>query len=327
MSWNGKRVLVTGAGGFIGSHLTERLVELGATTRALVHYNALGSWGWLDHSPFRNDIEGVAGDVTDRDSVRQVVHRMERVFHLAALIAIPYSYQAPASYVRTNVEGTLNVLQAAHEWGVEVVVHTSTSEVYGTARYVPIDEAHPLQGQSPYAASKIGADKMAEAFHLAFGLPVVTVRPFNTFGPRQSARAIVPTIIAQGLAGSVVRLGNLHPRRDLTFVSDTVEGLVRAAAVTEAIGKTVNLGSGCEISVGDLVDLIAGLIGQPMSISTEPERARPRDSEVDRLRADNARAWQILRWEPVVGLKEGLGRTIEWMQAHLEMYRPGAYVV
>ena len=327
MSWNGKRVLVTGAGGFIGSHLTERLVELGATTRALVHYNALGSWGWLDHSPFRNDIEAVAGDVTDRDSVRQVVHRMERVFHLAALIAIPYSYQAPASYVRTNVEGTLNVLQAAHEWGVEVVVHTSTSEVYGTARYVPIDEAHPLQGQSPYAASKIGADKMAEAFHLSFGLPVVTVRPFNTFGPRQSARAIVPTIIAQGLAGSVVRLGNLHPRRDLTFVSDTVEGLVRAAAVTEAIGKTVNLGSGCEISVGDLVDLIAGLIGQPMSISTEPERARPRESEVDRLRADNARAWQILRWEPVVGLKEGLGRTIEWVQAHLEKYRPGAYVV
>ena len=239
MNWNGKRVLVTGAGGFIGSHLTERLVELGATTRALVHYNALGSWGWLDHSPFRNDIEAVAGDVTDRDSVRQVVHRMERVFHLAALIAIPYSYQAPASYVRTNVEGTLNVLQAAHEWGVEVVVHTSTSEVYGTARYVPIDEAHPLQGQSPYAASKIGADKMAEAFHLSFGLPVVTVRPFNTFGPRQSARAIVPTIIAQGLAGSVVRLGNLHPRRDLTFVSDTVEGLVRAAAVTEAIGKTL----------------------------------------------------------------------------------------
>jgi len=327
VSWNGKRVLVTGAGGFIGSHLTERLVELGATTRALVHYNALGSWGWLDHSPFRNDIEAVAGDVTDRDSVRQVVHRMERVFHLAALIAIPYSYQAPASYVRTNVEGTLNVLQAAHERGVEVVVHTSTSEVYGTARYVPIDEAHPLQGQSPYAASKIGADKMAEAFHLSFGLPVVTVRPFNTFGPRQSARAIVPTIIAQGLAGSVVRLGNLHPRRDLTFVSDTVEGLVRAAAVTEAIGKTVNLGSGCEISVGDLVDLIAGLIGQPMSISTEPERARPRDSEVDRLRADNARARQILRWEPVVGLKEGLGRTIEWMQAHLEKYRPGSYVV
>ena len=192
MNWNGKRVLVTGAGGFIGSHLTERLVELGATTRALVHYNALGSWGWLDHSPFRNDIEVVAGDVTDRDSVRQVVHRMERVFHLAALIAIPYSYQAPGSYVRTNVEGTLNVLQAAHERGVEGVVHTSTSEVYGTARYVPIDEAHPLQGQSPYAASKIGADKMAEAFHLSFGLPVVTVRPFNTFGLRQSARAIVP---------------------------------------------------------------------------------------------------------------------------------------
>jgi len=327
LNWTGKRVLVTGAGGFIGSHLTERLVELGATTRALVHYNALGTWGWLNHSPVRNEIEVVAGDVTDRDSVRRVLRRTERVFHLAALIAIPYSYQAPVSYVRTNVEGTLNVLQAAHEGGAELVVHTSTSEVYGTAQYVPIDEAHPLRGQSPYAASKIGADKMAEAYHLSFGLPVVTVRPFNTFGPRQSTRAIVPTIIAQGLAGSVVRLGNLHPSRDLTFVSDTVEGLVRAATVPEAIGKTVNLGSGCEISVGDLVDLIAGLIGQPMSISSEPERARPRDSEVDRLRADSALARQLLHWEPAVSLKDGLGRTIEWMQAHPETYLSGAYVV
>ncbi len=327
MNWTGKRVLVTGAGGFIGSHLTERLVELGATTRALVHYNALGTWGWLNHSPVRNEIEVVAGDVTDRDSVRRVLRRTERVFHLAALIAIPYSYQAPVSYVRTNVEGTLNVLQAAHEGGAELVVHTSTSEVYGTAQYVPIDEAHPLRGQSPYAASKIGADKMAEAYHLSFGLPVVTVRPFNTFGPRQSTRAIVPTIIAQGLAGSVVRLGNLHQSRDLTFVSDTVEGLVRAATVPEAIGKTVNLGSGCEISVGDLVDLIAGLIGQPMSISSEPERARPRDSEVDRLRADSALARQLLHWEPAVSLKDGLGRTIEWMQAHPETYLSGAYVV
>ncbi len=305
MNWTGKRVLVTGAGGFIGSHLTERLVELGATTRALVHYNALGTWGWLNHSPVRNEIEVVAGDVTDRDSVRRVLRRTERVFHLAALIAIPYSYQAPVSYVRTNVEGTLNVLQAAHEGGAELVVHTSTSEVYGTAQYVPIDEAHPLRGQSPY----------------------VTVRPFSTFGPRQSTRAIVPTIIAQGLAGSVVRLGNLHPSRDLTFVSDTVEGLVRAATVPEAIGKTVNLGSGCEISVGDLVDLIAGLIGQPMSISSEPERARPRDSEVDRLRADSALARQLLHWEPAVSLKDGLGRTIEWMQAHPETYLSGAYVV
>jgi len=327
LNWTGKRVLVTGAGGFIGSHLTERLVELGATTRALVHYNALGTWGWLNHSPVRNEIEVVAGDVTDRDSVRRVLRRTERVFHLAALIAIPYSYQAPVSYVRTNVEGTLNVLQAAHEGGAELVVHTSTSEVYGTAQYVPIDEAHPLRGQSPYAASKIGADKMAEAYHLSFGLPVVPVRPFNTFGPRQSTRAIVPTIIAQGLAGSVVRLGNLHPSRDLTFVSDTVEGLVRAATVPEAIGKTVNLGSGCEISVGDLVDLIAGLIGQPMSISSEPERARPRDSEVDRLRADSALARQLLHWEPAVSLKDGLGRTIEWMQAHPETYLSGAYVV
>jgi NAD dependent epimerase/dehydratase len=222
LNWNGKHVLVTGAGGFIGSHLTERLVELGANTRALVHYNALGAWGWLDQSPLCDDIQVLAGDVCDRDSVRQAMRGVEMVFHLAALIAIPYSYHAPASYVRTNVEGALNVLQAARELGVERVVHTSSSEVYGTARYVPIDEAHPLQGQSPYSASKIGADKLAEAFYVSFDLPVVTVRPFNTFGPRQSARAVIPTIITQCLTQEVVRLGNLTPTRDLNYVTNLV---------------------------------------------------------------------------------------------------------
>jgi len=228
-NWKGKRVLVTGAGGFIGSHLTERLAQLGAKTRALVHYHASGSWGWLDGSPYQDEIEVVAGDVCDQESVRQAVEGREVVFHLAALIAIPYSYHAPKSYVRTNVEGTLHVLQAAREFGVARLIHTSTSEVYGTARYTPIDEAHPLQAQSPYAAAKIGADKLVESFHLSYSLPVVILRPFNTFGPRQSARAVVPTIIAQCLADSKVRLGNLSPTRDLTYVTDTIEGFVQAA--------------------------------------------------------------------------------------------------
>lgn len=327
MNWHGKRVLITGAGGFIGSHLTERLVELGADVRAFVHYNALGMWGWLDQSPRREAIHVVAGDVTDRDSVRQAMQTREIVFHLAALIAIPYSYQAPASYVRTNVEGTLNVMQAARDAGVECVVHTSTSEAYGTARYAPIDEAHPLQGQSPYAASKIGADKMAEAFHLSFGVPVVTVRPFNTFGPRQSARAVIPTVITQLLAGQVVRLGNTRPTRDLNFVSNTVDGFVLAASTPAASGRTINLGSGREISIGELAQLIAQLMDRPMRIESEDARARPEGSEVERLLADNRLARELLGWEPSVALEEGLRRTIEWIQQHPERYRPGVYTI
>lgn len=327
MNWTGKRVVVTGAGGFIGSHLTERLVELGANVRAFVHYNGLGSWGWLDQSPVREAIQVVAGDVTDRDSVRQAMHDRETVFHLAALIAIPYSYQAPASYVRTNVEGTLNVLQAARDACVECVVHTSTSEVYGTAQRVPIDEAHPLQGQSPYSASKIGADKMVEAFHLSFSLPVVTVRPFNTFGPRQSARAVIPTIITQCLAGETVRLGNLRPTRDLNYVSNTVDGLVLAASTPNAVGQTFNLGSGREISIGDLARLIAQLTGRSIHIESEAERVRPDGSEVERLLADNRLARELLGWEPRVNLEDGLHRTIEWIRQHPERYRPGVYVI
>ena len=327
MNWNGKRVLVTGAGGFIGSHLTERLVELGAEVRAFVHYNALGARGWLDSSPVRDMIHIFAGDVTDRDSARQALQDREIVFHLAALIAIPYSYQAPASYVRTNVEGTLNILQAAREAGVECVVHTSTSEVYGTARRVPIDEAHPLQGQSPYSASKIGADKMAEAFHRSFGLPVVTVRPFNTFGPRQSARAVIPTIITQLLADQTVRLGSLTPTRDLNFVANTVEGFVLAASTPAASGQTINLGSGREISIGDLAQLIARLVDKPIRIESEAARVRPEGSEVERLLADNRLARELLGWEPRVNLEDGLQRTIEWIQQHPERYRPGVYII
>jgi dTDP-glucose 4,6-dehydratase len=327
LNWTGERVLVTGAGGFIGSHLTERLVELGASTRALVHYNALGTWGWLDQSPMRDQIEVIAGDICDRDSVRCALQDVEIVFHLAALIAIPYSYHAPLSYVRTNVEGTLNVLQAARDVGVECVVHTSTSEVYGTAQCVPIDEAHPLQGQSPYSASKIGADKMAEAFHRSFDLPAVTVRPFNTFGPRQSARAVIPTIITQLLAGQTVRLGSLNPTRDLNFVANTVDGFVLAASSPAAIGRTINLGSGREISIGDLAQLIARLMDKPICIEGEDARVRPEGSEVERLLADNRLARELLGWEPRVNLEEGLQRTIAWIQQHPERYRPGVYSI
>jgi len=327
VNWKGKKVLVTGAGGFIGSHLTERLVERGASVRALVHYNALGSWGWLNESPVRGDIEVVSGDVCDQDSVRQAMQDAEIVLHLAALIGIPYSYGAPASYVRTNIEGTLNVLQAARTLGVERVIHTSTSEVYGTARYVPIDEKHPLQGQSPYSATKIGADKLAEAFHLSFGVPVVTVRPFNTFGPRQSARAVIPTIISQCLTGNVVRLGNLAPTRDLNYVTNTVDGFILAASKLEAIGQTINLGSGREISIGELAKLIIHLVGKPISIESDKKRVRPGKSEVDRLLADNTLARTVLGWEPAISLEEGLELTIEWMRQHQGRYRPDVYAI
>lgn len=252
---------------------------------------------------------------------------VEIVFHLAALIAIPYSYHAPASYVRTNIEGTLNVLQAARELNIERVVHTSTSEVYGTARFVPISEEHPLQGQSPYSASKIGADKIAEAFHLSFDVPVVTVRPFNTFGPRQSARAVIPTIITQCLAGTTVRLGSLHPTRDLNYVSNTVEGFLRAATAIEAVGKTINLGSGREISIGDLAKTIARLVDVDVTIEEDEQRLRPGGSEVERLLADNTLAQSLLGWKPTVSLEEGLTLTIDWMRQHLDMYRPHDYVV
>jgi len=327
VSWQGKKVLVTGAGGFIASHLAERLVELGADVRSMVHYNALGTWGWLDDSPLARQMQVFAGDIRDRDSVRAAVEGREVVFHLAALIAIPYSYSAPSSYVETNITGTLNVLQAVRESGAARMVHTSTSETYGTARYAPIDEGHPLQGQSPYSASKIGADKMAEAYYRSFGVPVVTVRPFNTFGPRQSARAVIPTIITQLLAGQELRLGSLHPTRDLNYVANTVDGFLRAAETDAALGQVINLGSGREISIGDLAQLIAGLMGVEFRLHSETQRVRPEKSEVERLIADNRLARSLLGWEPRVSLEEGLEKTIAWIKTHSERYRADQYVI
>jgi dTDP-glucose 4,6-dehydratase len=327
MTWKRQRVLVTGASGFIGSHLTERLVESGATVRAFVQYNGRGDEGWLTTSPVRGDIEVVAGDVRDRESVSAAMKDVDLVFHLAALIAIPYSYQCPQSYVDTNIGGTLNVLMAARALGTPKVIHTSTSEVYGTARYVPIDENHPLQGQSPYSASKIAADKLAEAFHLSFGVPVVTVRPFNTFGPRQSARAIIPTIVTQALRSDRIRLGHLDPTRDFNYVSNTVDGFVRAAEVPGAIGHVINLGSGAEISIGDLAALIRALTNREFHIEADPARLRPPASEVDRLLADRTRAQQLLGWQPAVSLRDGLIKTISWIREHSDRFQPEQYAI
>jgi NAD dependent epimerase/dehydratase len=323
----GKRILVTGAGGFIGSHLTERLVELGAKTRALVHYRSNGSWGWLDRFSRKSDIEIVAGDIRDRDCVVGAMRGVDVVFHLAALIGIPYSYAAPASYVDTNIGGTLNILQAARDLNVARVVHTSTSEVYGTARRVPIDEQHPLQGQSPYSASKIGADKLAESFFLSFGLSVVTMRPFNAFGPRQSARAVIPTIISQSLSGDVVSLGNLHPTRDFNYVANTVDGFIRCAETDDISGQTINVGSGEETSIGDIVKKVAEILGKNVQVRQQEGRQRPQTSEVERLIADNSLARKTLGWTPAVSLDDGLSRTIEWIRENLNEYRTDRYVV
>ena len=325
-AWAQRTVLVTGAGGFIGSHLAERLLALGARTRAFVRYTSSNSWGWLDRSPVKSEIECLVGDVRDLDSVKRAMQGVDVVFHLAAMISIPYSYHTPQAYLRTNAEGTLNLLQAAREAGVSRFVHTSTSEVYGTARRVPMDEQHPLQAQSPYAASKIAADKLVESFGCAFGLPVVTVRPFNTYGPRQSGRAIVPTIITQCLTDAVVRLGNLTPTRDLIYVEDTVEGFIRAGNAPQVVGRAVNLGTGRETAIGDLAALIAELAERRVSVEQDPARTRPQESEVERLLADNRLAKELLEWQPAVTLEEGLRQTIAWVRDHLEGYRPGAYV-
>ena len=327
MAWTNHRVLVTGGGGFIGSHLVERLVSLGATTRVLVRYTSSGTWGWLDDSPVKSQMDVFAGDICDRDVLARAMQGVETVFHLAALIGIPYSYDAPASYLRTNVEGTLAALQTALAAGVRRVVHTSTSEVYGTALHVPIDERHPLQTQSPYSASKAGADLMATAFHRSFGLDVVTVRPFNTYGPRQSARAVIPTIITQALAGSAIRLGHLSPTRDFTYVADTVDAFVRAADAPDATGQVFNIGSGQEISVGDLVRTIQAITGTTVPVVTDAARDRPEASEVERLCADASRARATLGWSPRYRLVEGLTETVAWMKDNLERYRIGSYSV
>lgn len=324
-----KRVLVTGAGGFIGSHLVERLAQLGARVRAFVRYNARNDPGLLAlvNEKTRAGVEVVSGDLRDPHAISQAVKGCEIVFHLGALIAIPYSYLHPYEVAETNVMGTLNVLLACRDHEVARLVHTSTSEVYGTARYAPIDEPHPLQGQSPYSASKIGADKLVESFHCSFGLPAVTVRPFNTFGPRQSARAVIPTIITQALSNDTIRLGNQDATRDFTYVSDTVEGFVRAAQSNGVEGMVINLGTGREVTIGNLAQLIVSQTGASAKIELDPARLRPADSEVMRLLSDNSLARQSLGWTPQVTLEEGIDHTIAWVRANLARFRVGVYEV
>lgn len=324
-----KRVLVTGAGGFIGSHLVERLAQLGARVRAFVRYNARNDPGLLAlvNEKTRAGVEVVSGDLRDPHAISQAVKGCEIVFHLGALIAIPYSYLHPYEVAETNVMGTMNVLLACRDHEVARLVHTSTSEVYGTARYAPIDEPHPLQGQSPYSASKIGADKLVESFHCSFGLPAVTVRPFNTFGPRQSARAVIPTIITQALSNDTIRLGNQDATRDFTYVSDTVEGFVRAAQSNGVEGMVINLGTGREVTIGNLAQLIVSQTGASAKIELDPARLRPADSEVMRLLSDNSLARQSLGWTPQVTLEEGIDHTIAWVRANLARFRVGVYEV
>ena len=329
-----KKILVTGADGFIGSHLVEHLASEGRQVRAFVLYNSLGSRGWLDSASFDGNVEFVAGDIRDSQSVLGAMQGCQVVLHLAALISIPYSYQAPDSYLDTNVRGTMNVLQAARDLQVEKVVHTSTSEVYGTARFVPITEEHPLQGQSPYSASKIAADQMATAYFSSFGVPVAIMRPFNTYGPRQSARAIIPTVISQIAAGArVLRLGALHPTRDFSFVGDTVRAFVATAQADAAVGEVINIGGNFEISIGDTARLIAEVMGVKVSVELDAGRLRPQSSEVERLWAENSKARRLLDWEPEFGGREGLRcgleKTVAWFrdERNLRLYRPAEYSV
>jgi len=329
MNWNNKKVLVTGAGGFIASHLVERLVGEGAQVRAFVRYNSRNDVGMLRTvSPeIFSQLEIMRGDLRDIEAVRNAVRNVDTVFHLGALIAIPYSYVNPREVIDVNIMGTMNVLMAARDFGVRRVVHTSTSEVYGTAQYIPIDESHPLHGQSPYSASKIGADKIAESFYRSFDVPVVTLRPFNTYGPRQSTRAVIPTIIMQALTREEVKLGSLEPSRDFTFVTDTANGFLRVAEADNVLGEEINLGNDNTIRIGDLVHKIFGIIGKTPIIVTDEQRVRPGKSEVMKLWASNKKAKEIIGWEPRVTLDEGLLETIEWISGHLDLYRSDQYTV
>lgn len=331
-----ERILVTGADGFIGSHLTETLVRAGHKVRAFVLYNSFNSWGWLDHCApeIKAHIEVVAGDIRDSFAVKSAMQGCDGILHLAALIAIPYSYQSPESYVDTNVKGTLNVLQAARELGVKRLIHTSTSEVYGTAQFVPITESHPLQGQSPYSATKIAADQMAYAFFSSFELPVITVRPFNTYGPRQSARAVIPAIMTQIASGQKkIKLGAISPTRDFNYVQDTVDGFIAALMSEKGVGEVVNIGSNFEVSIGETVSLIAEVMGAKVEIVTDESRFRPAGSEVERLWADNSKAKELIGWTPVFagksGFKRGLLETANWFSKseNLSQYKVGIYNV
>jgi NAD dependent epimerase/dehydratase len=327
VQWENKRVLVTGAGGFIGSHLVERLLAEGARVRAFVRYNSRGDPGLLRllSTQELTRIEIIAGDLQDEYAIRKAVQGFQVVFHLGAMISIPYSYRHPVEVAKTNFIGTLNMLTACREFEVERLVHTSSSEVYGTALQIPISEAHPLQGQSPYSASKIGADKLVESFFCSFELPVVTIRPFNTYGPRQSTRAVIPTIITQALTKDSIHLGNQNTKRDFTFVEDTVSGLMKGAEVPGIEGKVLNLGTGQEITVGELARKIIQKTGRPVDITVDPVRLRPERSEVLRLLSDNAQARKSLGWAPEVNLDDGLDITIGWVKNHLDLYRIGTY--
>lgn len=343
MQLKDKKVLVTGAGGFIGSHLVEELLKRNIRVKAFIHYNSFNRWGWLDYmipkkelgiktksksQMLYDNLEIFTGDIRDQNGIREAMKGCEAVFHLAALIGIPYSYHSPDVYVDTNVKGTLNILQAARDLGVKKIIHTSTSEVYGTAQFVPITELHPINPQSPYAATKAGADFLALTFFRSFGIPVVVVRPFNTYGPRQSARAIVPTIITQFLAGKEkISLGSLSPTRDLNFVKDTALGFIKAAESEKAIGEVINLGTNNEISIGDLAQKIAGLLGKPIQIESTENRIRPDKSEVERLLASNEKAKILLDWTPGFTLDKGLEETITWFQqtGNMAFYKTDIY--
>jgi len=328
------KILVTGADGFIGSHLTEELVRRGYDVRAFVYYNSFNSWGWLDNTSLdvKKSLDVFAGDIRDPHGVKTAMQGCDVVLHLAALIAIPYSYHSPDTYIDTNIKGTLNIVQAARELGVSKVVHTSTSEVYGTARFVPITEEHPLQGQSPYSASKIGADQIALSFYSSFGTPVSIIRPFNTYGPRQSARAVIPTIITQ-IANGVrkIKLGSLHPTRDFNYVADTVAGFMAIVESERSVGEVINIGSNFEISIGETVALIADIMGAEVEIETDDVRLRPDKSEVERLWADKQKAFALAGWQPEYagkdGLRRGLAETIKWFTKadNLSRYKADRY--
>jgi len=321
------KILVTGAGGFIASHLAEKLVKSGYSVRAYIHYNSKNHWGWLEESDCLNEIEVISGDIRDYDSVQNAVSGCNTVFHLAALIGIPYSYISPLAYIKTNIEGTYNVLEAARNKGIKVI-HTSTSEIYGTAQYVPIDEAHPINPQSPYAATKSSADTLAISYYRSFELPVVIVRPFNTYGPRQSARAIIPTVISQLLEGkNRISVGNLSPTRDMTYVSDTVEGFIAAGFNEVTSGEILNLGTGEEISIGELINRISFIMKTDVEIENSPERMRPVKSEVERLLSNPSKMHSLTGWKARVSIDDGLSRTISWMKQKKDIYKSSIYNV
>lgn len=327
MNWSKKSVLVTGAGGFIGSHLTEHLVELNASVKAFVRYNSRNDWGLLELLPKQSldQIEVIMGNLTDADAIHYASNQVDVIFHLGSLIAIPYSYIHPRETIETNILGTLNVLMAAKKNNIETIVHTSTSEVYGTAKYVPIDENHPLQGQSPYSASKIGADKIAESFYRSFEQPIAILRPFNTYGPRQSARAVIPTTITQVLTKEKIFLGSLHPTRDYTYVKDVADAFIKVAESPKSVGEVINIGSNFEISIGNLANKIISLTGENAEIIADPVRVRPQDSEVERLWCDNTKAEKLLGWSPTISLEEGLKNTMGWISDNISLYKPELY--